>query len=245
MNAPLISQVRSFNRTVTERVGALDGTFLDRGRPLGEARLLWEIGEEGSDVRRLRSQLGLDSGYMSRMLRALERDGLLTVEVSQRDGRVRTARLTVAGLAERAELDRRADAAAAATLRPLSSDQRASLVAAMAEVERLLTASAIQVAVSDPRHPDGRFCVNAYFAELGERFEGGFDPARSISADDDELTWPAGLLLVATLRGEPVGCGAVKFPRGAPAEIKRMWVSPKVRRLALPAASSLTSSRAP
>ncbi|MGN6173641.1 MAG: GNAT family N-acetyltransferase [Streptosporangiaceae bacterium] len=103
----------------------------------------------------------------------------------------------------------------------------------MAEVERLLVASAVQVAARDPRHPDARSCLRAYFGELSHRFDGGFDPGRSISADDDELTPPAGLLLVATVHGEPVGCGALKFHGGAPAEIKRMWVAPTARGLGL------------
>jgi GNAT superfamily N-acetyltransferase len=103
----------------------------------------------------------------------------------------------------------------------------------MAEVERLLVASTVEVAVRDPRHPDARHCLGAYFAELAGRFDRGFDPARSISAADDELTPPAGLLLVATLHAEPVGCGALKFHPGAPAELKRMWVAPTVRGLGL------------
>ena len=69
--------------------------------------------------------------------------------------------------------------------------------------------------------------------ELSDRFEGGFDPTLSISADDDELTPPAGLFLIATLYSEAVGCGALKFHRGAPAELKRMWVAPAVRGLGL------------
>src|SRR5260370_32875110 len=96
----------------------------------------------------------------------------------------------------------------------------------MAEVERRVVAPAIQITVTEPRHPAARSCLRAYFSELAQRFDRGFDPARSISADDEELTAPAGLLLVATLHGEPVGCGAVKFHPGAPAEIKRMWVAP-------------------
>src|SRR5271170_5702865 len=101
------------------------------------------------------------------------------------------------------------------------------------ERRRLLVASAVQVTECDPRHPDARSCLRAYFGELARRFETGFDPARSISADDDELTPPAGLLLVATLHGEPVGCGALKFHDGGPAEVKRMWVSPAHRGLGL------------
>jgi DNA-binding MarR family transcriptional regulator/GNAT superfamily N-acetyltransferase len=233
MDRDMIDQVRRFNRTVTQSVGALDDTFLSRDRPLGQARLLWEIGAAGSDVRGLRSRLDLDSGYLSRLLRSLEGDGMVVVEPSHDDARVRTARLTSRGLAERAELDRRADDAAAAILQPLGARQRARLVAAMAEVERLLLASAVEVAVCDPRHPNARRAVQAYISELSDRFEGGWDPALSISAADEELTPPAGLFLVATLYADVVGCGALKFHDDAPTEVKRMWVSPAVRGLGL------------
>ena len=93
----MIAQVRRFNRTVTQRVGALDDRFLERGRPLGAARVLWEIGDDGCDVRSLRSRLDLDSGYLSRLLRSLEADGLIEVDPSDSDRRVRTARLTASG----------------------------------------------------------------------------------------------------------------------------------------------------
>ena len=229
----MIDRVRRFNRTVTQRTGALDDAFLSRDRPLGQARLLWEIGADGSDVRRLRARLDLDSGYLSRMLRSLQGDGLVVVEPSRADARVRTARLTGDGLAERAELDRRSDRAAAALLEPLSAPQRDRLIAAMAEVERLLAASAVQVTEADPRHPDARRAVRAYVTELAQRFDGGFDPALSISASDEEMSPPAGLFLIATLHGEPAGCGALKFRPGAPTEIKRMWVAPEARGLGL------------
>ena len=233
MNAAQISQVRRFNRTVTERAGALEEEFLARDRPLGQARLLWEIGPDGADVRSLRARLDLDSGYLSRLLRALEADGLAVVDGSGADGRVRTARLTRRGLAERAELDRRAEEAAASILRPLSASQRDRLAGAMAEVERLLVASAVEVAVCHPADPAARACLEAYVGELGRRFHAGFDPARSIPAADQDMTPPAGLFLVATLHSEAVGCGGLKFHGGAPAELKRMWVSPAVRGLGL------------
>ena len=237
MERAFIEAVRRFNRAVTQRIGALDDAFLARGRPLGQARLLWEIGPDGCDVRDLRSRLDLDSGYLSRLLRSLEHDRLVTVEVNEADGRLRTARLTAAGQAERTELDRRSDAAAASLLGPLTERQRGRLVTAMAEVERLLAVSAIVVCMRDPRDPDARYCLRAYVEELSGRFDGGFDPARSISAADDEMTLPAGLFLVATLHSEPVGCGALKFHPGAPAEIKRMWVASSVRGLGLGAGS--------
>jgi DNA-binding MarR family transcriptional regulator/N-acetylglutamate synthase-like GNAT family acetyltransferase len=233
MDRNMIGRVRKFNRTVTQRVGALDDAFLSRDRPLGQARLLWEIGAEGCDVRRLRARLDLDSGYLSRLLRSLENDELIRVEPSDADGRVRTARWTERGRAEQAELDRLSDDAAAAILEPLSTRQRDRLIAAMAEVELLLTASAVQIGVSDPRHPDARRAVAAYQAELAERFEEGFDPAQGISATDDEVSPPAGLFLLATLHGEPVGCGVLKFHHDAPAHLKRMWVAAPVRGLGL------------
>jgi DNA-binding MarR family transcriptional regulator/GNAT superfamily N-acetyltransferase len=233
MDAGMVGQVRRFNRTVTQRIGALSDAYLARDRPLGQARLLWEIGPDGSDVRRLRSRLDLDSGYLSRLLRSLENAGLVVVAPSRADRRVRTARLTSRGRAERGLLDQHSDELAGSILEPLSASQRARLMTAMAEVERLLVASAMQVTLCAPGDPDARFCLTAYFSELARRFDDGFDPGRSISADDAELTPPAGLLLVARLHGEPVGCGALKFHDGGPAEIKRMWVAPAVRGLGL------------
>lgn len=228
-----IADVRRFNRTVTQRIGALSDTYMARDRPLGQARVLWEIGPDGCDVRSLRALLDLDSGYLSRLLRILEGDGLVKVEQSGDDGRVRIAQLTPKGLAEREVLDRRSDDLAASILEPLSEPQRARLIAAMGEVERLLIASTVTVGIVDPRHQDARFCLQSYFEELADRFDGGFDHARSISAGVDELTPPSGLLLVATLHSEPIGCGALKFHTNGPAEVKRMWVSRDVRGLGL------------
>src|SRR5688500_1949248 len=196
----LVERVRRFNRTVTQRIGALDDAYLARGRPLGQCRVLWEIGEEGSEVRALRARLDLDSGYLSRLLSALRADGLVEVTAAD-DGRVRTVRLTPAGAAERDELDRRSDHLATDILTPLDAAQRGPLVAGMGEVERLLVASMVRVAQTDPEAPEARACVGAYLAELAARFETGFDPSRSIPAD-------GALLLVATLHTEPVGCGA-------------------------------------
>jgi ribosomal protein S18 acetylase RimI-like enzyme len=88
----------------------------------------------------------------------------------------------------------------------------------------------VEIAVTDPGDAGARACMRAYFAELGRRFDDGFDPARSIPAEDAELRLPAGLLLVATMAGEPAGCGALKFhPEDGIAEVKRMWVAPAAR----------------
>jgi DNA-binding MarR family transcriptional regulator/GNAT superfamily N-acetyltransferase len=231
MDAAMIAQVRRFNRLVGQRIGALTDRFLARDRPIGESRVLWEIGEDGCDVRSLRSRLDLDSGYLSRVLRSLEAAGLVTVAPNASDKRVRTARLTAAGVAERTMLDRRSDRVASSFLEPLDAGQRRRLVAAMHEVERLLTAALVEIAPLDPTHPHAQYCLREYFAELDQRFDAGFDPALSISAEAHELRPPVGLLLVATIRSEPIGCGALKFHKGEPTEIKRMWVAESARGL--------------
>jgi DNA-binding MarR family transcriptional regulator/GNAT superfamily N-acetyltransferase len=229
----MVDQVRRFNRVVTERVGALNDHFLGRERPLGEARLLWEIGRDGCEVRLLRARLGLDSGYLSRLLRSLETTGLVQVVAGDHDRRVRVARLTAAGCRERAALDKDSDELAQSLLAPLSSKQRARLVAAMHEVERLLISASVQITAVDPQHPDAEYCIAEYVAELNRRSERGFDPTVGATALPHEIRPPAGGFFVAYLHGKAVGCGAVKHHADAPAELKRMWISPSARGLGL------------
>jgi DNA-binding MarR family transcriptional regulator len=233
MSSDPIPTVRSFYRALTLRVGVFTDSFLGRGRPLAESRLLFEIGGEGADVRELRARLQLDSGYLSRLLRSLERNGLIEVATLESDLRSRRACLTVAGLAELEELNRLGDRFAKGTLEHLSEAERARLVEAMSQVEKLLNLSFTRISVEDPDSPDAKWCLGQYFAELGERFEGGFDAGRSIPADSGDLRPPRGTFLVARLDGRPVGCGAVKSAEPGVGSIKRMWVSREVRRAGL------------
>ena len=193
--------------------------------------MLWEIGRQGSDLHELRDRLGLDSGYAARLVRRLEGEGLVVAEGDPADRRRRRLRLTRAGRAEVGELDRLSDGAAAALLDAVPAGRRGRLIEAMAEVERSLRAALVEIGVEDPRHPDVLRSFARYAEELDARFEGGFDPARSISADPGELTPPAGYCVVARLRGVPVGCGALKLHGSAPAELKRMWVDSDSRGL--------------
>lgn len=224
-----INQIRSFNRTVAESIGALNDRFLGRGRPMSESRILWEIGTDGADVRTLRARLNLDSGYLSRTLASLEHQGLVNVESRPDDRRVRRAYLTGAGRDERTELERLSDGLALEILGPLSERQREKLVAAMSEVERLLQPSFVRYAIEDPASDDARWCIEQYFAELGKRFESGFNPSISVPADAREMTAPNGAFIVGRLHGEAIGCVALKFHEKLPAELKRMWVSVSAR----------------
>jgi DNA-binding MarR family transcriptional regulator/GNAT superfamily N-acetyltransferase len=232
--ASQVAQVRRFNRTVTQRVGALSDHFLSTARPLAVSRLLWEIGTEGGEVVMLRSRLGVDSGQMSRMLRSLEADGLITVTPSDADARVRVARLTEEGLAERAILDDRGDELAASILDPLDSGQRAELVAAMRTVERLIATSMVELRAVDAAEPEAQRCLRAYVAELNRRApDRGFDPTKGSTAEPYEVRPPLGAFVVAYLRGEPIGCGGVKHHPGQVTDIKRMWIAESARGLGL------------
>lgn len=233
MSSP-VGEVRRFNRTITQRVGALNDQFLSLDRPLSLSRLLWEIGAEGGEIVMLRSRLGVDSGQMSRMLRALEDDGLVTVTPSDVDARVRIVRLTSKGLAERAILDERSDELAASILNPLDNAQRAELVSAMRTVERLIVTSLIELREVDPAGADAQRCLRAYVAELNRRApERGFDPSKGATADPHEVRPPKGAFVLAYLRGEAIACGAVKHHPGNVTDIKRMWVAESARGLGL------------
>lgn len=233
MDADAVAQVRRFNRLVTQRAGALDDHFLGRDRPLGESRLLYEIGPEGADLRDLRQRLGLDSGYVSRLVRSLQRKGLVKLTAGSGDQRVRRARWTAAGRREVGEMNRRSDQAAAALLESLPPAQRPRLLAAMGEVHRLLRLAGYRIERVGPGSPAARWCVARYFEELDRRFEAGFDPAASIPADDRDLVPPRGAFLVASVDGQPVACGAVKRISAGVGSLKRMWVADEARGLGI------------
>jgi DNA-binding MarR family transcriptional regulator/N-acetylglutamate synthase-like GNAT family acetyltransferase len=233
MNEHQIEQVRRFNRVVTQHAGALEDSYLQRGRPLGQARLLHELGPEGIDVRVLRERLKLDSGYLSRLLRALEAQGLVQTDVQASDGRVRRVVLTPKGIAERATYDALSNELAWSFLEPLDPAQRDRLVSAMGEVERLLRAGAVDLRVEPPDSAAAQWCLEQYFTELAARFDMGFDPAQSNSASVEEMKPPKGLFVIARLDGAPVGSGVLKVGMEGTGEVKRMWTAPHTRGLGI------------
>jgi len=233
MSDALIERVRSFNRTVTQTIGALQQDYLGRQRPLGESRLLFEIGDIGATASDLRARLELDSGYLSRLLRSLEQQQLVVTRPDPADRRVRRVELTTAGRNELRSLNRDSDRLAEGILAPLNGLQRTKLTSAMADVERLLTASAVRIEQVSPDSRDAEYCLQQYFAELAERFDVGFDPALSLSPTHEEFVPPNGTFLVMRLHGQPVGCGGFKHESQGAAYIKRMWVANEARGLGL------------
>ena len=92
-----------------------------------------------------------------------------------------------------------------------------------------MSATEVEVRVVDPADPVAQFCLREYFAELDRRFDTGYDPAAALPCDAIEMRPPAGVFMLAALHGEPVGCAVLKLQAGQPAEVKRMWVSPRMR----------------
>src|SRR5262249_13141251 len=126
-----VAHIRHFNRVVTRRLGALDGSFLGTGVSLGKARVLYEIADGTGGVQHLRTRLDIGAGQMSRMLRALERLGLVRTSVDRDDARARVLELTREGRAKLGELERKTERGLEEWLAPLSARLRDELQSAM------------------------------------------------------------------------------------------------------------------
>jgi DNA-binding MarR family transcriptional regulator/GNAT superfamily N-acetyltransferase len=228
-----VAVVRRFNRSYTQRIGVLEDSFLGLGMPLGRARLLFEVGAASAapeapgtqappSTQALRERLGLDSGYLSRLLRHLERDGLIQVVPDPVDRRRRLVSLTKSGLDRWAELERRADERARLIVGPLTGRQRERLARALSEADLLVRAATVTFQPVDPASPLARDVVGRYFAEIGRRF--GFDPSGETEKDTRLLIPPTGVFVVALSDGEPVACGGLQVIAPSVGELKRMWV---------------------
>lgn len=231
MNASEIARVRRFNRAVTVEVGALDTSFLGRGRPLGAARMLNSVGRGIADVGRLRDSLGLDSGLASRLLRGLEEEGLVETVAHPDDARRRVVRLTRAGKQEFRAYEKVSDEQAAAILARHPDPE--ALLAAMDLIACALQRDRTVVEPTDPTSEPARACLQAYYGELARRFPSGFDVRRSRDPDAVDMIPPRGVFLLAWSDGLPVGCVGLKGGDGDTAEVKRLWVAPAARGLGL------------
>ncbi|MFD1694795.1 bifunctional helix-turn-helix transcriptional regulator/GNAT family N-acetyltransferase [Roseibium aestuarii] len=226
-----IERCRRFSRAVTKVTGALDTSFLGRGRPLGVARVLNAIGHGRQDVGDVRAYLGLDSGLMSRILRTLEEEGLIIVTPDPDDQRKRRATLTPAGEAEYGEYERLSDERAEGLLTP--HPKANPILEAMDLLASALLKDQWEVVELDPRDPVSRYCLEEYYAELNRRFDGGFDVKRSADPDAKDMIPPRGSFLVCLSDGMPLACVGLKGTDKGYAEIKRLWVAPAARGLGL------------
>jgi DNA-binding MarR family transcriptional regulator len=226
-----VSRVRRFNRAVTSAVGALDTSFLGRGRPLGAARVLNAIGHGRTDVAEIRDYLGLDSGLTSRLLRSLEEEGVVETNAHDDDGRRRVAKLTRAGRREFTAYEALSNTQAEGFLAQHS--QREALLAAMDLIASALTRERVAFTEMDPQSDEARYCLGEYYAELGRRFKQGFDVSLSRDPDAKDMRRPRGSFIVAMSDTLPIGCVGLKGTDHGYAEIKRLWVAPAARGLRL------------
>lgn len=226
-----IARIRRFNRAVTSEVGALDHSFLGRGRPLGQARVLHAIDHFSPDLAEIRHHLNLDKAVLSRALKALESEGLISLETDTTDARRRCAHLTDAGKAEAAAYNALSDQQAQALL--ARHPRPEALLAAMDLVASALAADRLEIQETDPRSDPALYCLQSYYAELEARFDRGFDVSLSADPEAEDMLPPRGAFYVALSDGLPQGCIGLKGTDKGYSEIKRLWVAPSARGLGL------------
>lgn len=224
-----IARLRRFNRVVTREIGALDTSYLGRGRPLGAARVLQLVRAEGTDLGELRRRLDLDTGLLSRLLRGLEREGLVTVETDPADRRRRIARLTPAGEAEWKLYDALGHAKARQVFDRAGARQEA-LIAAMDLIATVMLQDQVEIRDADPSEPAVLSCLGAYYRLLAEKVAGVEPGLLTLPLPDaHRYSAPEGACLVAWSDDLPVGCVSLRGLEPGVAEVKRLWVDPVAR----------------
>jgi GNAT superfamily N-acetyltransferase len=224
-----IARLRRFNRAVTRDVGALDSSFLGRGRPLGAARVLQLVTADGTDVAAIRQRLDLDSGLLSRILRGLRSEGLITVETAGGDRRRRIARLTPAGAQEMRAYDALGHDRAARLL-SRAGPQAGAVLAAMDLIATVLNRDHVEIRPADPDAPEAIACLAAYFRVLTDQIA-GVTPDMFPLPDPKADTYrpPQGQFLVAWSDDLPVGCVSLRPLSPGTGEVKRLWVAEDAR----------------
>lgn len=236
-----VHALRRFNRFFTRRIGVLD-PYLGSDLSLTDVRVLYELAHrEASIAREIAQDLGLDGGYLSRILRRFETAGWLARSPSPHDARQSLLRLTEAGHAAFAPLQQRSRDEAAALLAPLAPMQQETLIEAMQRIETLLApdapAATRTVVLRDPAPGDIGWVVQqhgevyareygwnstfeALVAEIAAQFLRKFQPAW-------EKCW------IAELDGERVGAVFVVRKSATVAQLRMLVLAPRARGLGL------------
>ncbi|MBH1973634.1 MAG: MarR family transcriptional regulator [Rhodobacteraceae bacterium] len=224
-----IARLRRFNRAVTREVGALETSYLGRGRPLGAARVLQLVRAEGTDIADIRQRLDLDSGLLSRLLRSLEAEGLLILETDPADRRRRIARTTPAGQAEQQAYEALGYAKATQTLARAGARQQA-VIAAMDLIATVMLQDQVELRDADPDSPAALACLQAYYDLLAERIAGVTADMLTLPLSDAaKYRPPQGAFLIAWSDDLPVGCASLRPLESGVAEVKRLWIDPIAR----------------
>lgn len=235
-----ISAVRRFNRFYTRRIGALDEAHLGSPYSLAEGRVLYEVAQSPTGVtpKALAAASGLDAGYLSRILKRFEAEGLMVRETSRKDGRSVSIWLTSAGIEAYNGLRQTAEGAVEGILGGLATPERSRLVDAMREIEGLLGAPPPGEVILRPHRVGDMGWVTwrhavfyarefgwgdafeALVARIAADFIQNFDPAR-------ERCW------IAERGGEIVGSIFLVKGEGDQAKLRLLLVEPSARGLGL------------
>jgi DNA-binding MarR family transcriptional regulator/predicted GNAT family acetyltransferase len=172
---PRIAAIRRFSRFYTTVIGALQEGLLHSRFSLTEARVLFELANrDGATASTLGRELGLDAGYLSRILHRFEQERLLVRQVSETDRRQSVLALTEAGRAAFAPLDARSREEVGTLLATLPDDAQTEVVAAMARIEALLGARpSREHRLRDPQPGDIGWVVARHAALYAAEY--GFD----------------------------------------------------------------------
>ncbi|MGL5008430.1 MAG: GNAT family N-acetyltransferase [Paracoccaceae bacterium] len=224
-----IARLRRFNRIYTREVGALDTSYLGRGRPLGAVRVLHLVKPGGTDVTDIRKGLDLDTGLLSRLLRGLADEGLVTLTTDPADRRRRIACLTPKGQAEMRAYDALGHAKATQVL-ARAGTRAAELVAAMDLIANVMLRDQVEIRDADPDDPAAQHLIAAYFRFLTETVPGVTPDMFTLPLSDaPKLRPPHGAFLIAWSDDMPVGCISYRPHAPGIAEAKRLWVDPMAR----------------
>jgi len=236
-----VATVRGFNRFYTRQIGLLDEGLLESEFSLTELRVLYELAHnDGLTAADLRRDLGLDAGYVSRMLKTFTARGFVDRAPSDRDARQSILALTATGRAAFAPLEKASQDKIAALLGPLSADERAALVKAMSVIGRLwggTPAPRVPYILRPPQPGDIGWIVHrqtvlyhreygwdegfeALVAEILAAFVKTFDPKR-------ERCW------IAEREGEIVGSVFVVHDSDEIARLRLLYVEPAARGLGI------------